>query len=113
LSRVDGRGRTCRGLLAPLAGKNGWTLAEDAGYATPDGMQRLLNSAHWDANRVRDDLRGYAVEHLGEVAGVLIVDAGLRPDPFPDRAASLLPGLLTATRTGLTPAGDDELPIKS
>ena len=36
-------------------------------------------------------------------------DAGLRPDPFPDRAASLLPGLLAATRTGLTPAGDDEL----
>src|SRR5215207_6028513 len=40
-------------------------------------------------------------------------DAGLRPDPFPDRAASLLPGLLAATRTGLTPAGDDELPIRS
>ncbi len=37
------------------------------------------------------------------------LDAGLRPDPFPDRAASLLPGLLAATRTGLTPAGDDEL----
>ena len=36
-------------------------------------------------------------------------DAGLRPNPFPDRAASLLPGLLTATRTGLTPAGNDEL----
>src|SRR3954452_18136395 len=36
-------------------------------------------------------------------------DAGLRPDPFPDRAASLLPSLLAATRTGLTPAGDDEL----
>ena len=36
-------------------------------------------------------------------------DAGLRPDPFPDPAASLLPGLLTATRTGLTPASDDEL----
>jgi hypothetical protein len=36
-------------------------------------------------------------------------DTGLRPDPFPDRAASLLPGLLTATRTGLTPASDDEL----
>jgi len=35
-------------------------------------------------------------------------DTGLRPDPFPDRAASLLPGLLAATRTGLTPAGDDE-----
>src|SRR4051794_38406704 len=36
-------------------------------------------------------------------------DAGLRPGPFPDRAASLLPGLLAATRTGLAPAGDDEL----
>jgi len=61
-------------LLAPLAGKNGWTLAEVAGDATPDGMQRLLNSAHWDADGVRDDLRGYAVEHLGEASGVLIVD---------------------------------------
>jgi hypothetical protein len=36
-------------------------------------------------------------------------DAGLRPGPFPDRAASLLPGLLATTRTGLSPAGDDEL----
>ena len=38
-------------------------------------------------------------------------DAGLRPDPFPGRAASLLPGLLVATRTGLSPAGDDELVV--
>jgi hypothetical protein len=37
------------------------------------------------------------------------LDAGLRPGPFPDQAASLLPGLLAATRTGLPPAGDDEL----
>jgi hypothetical protein len=36
-------------------------------------------------------------------------DAGLRPGPFPDLTASLLPGLLAATRTGLPPAGDDEL----
>jgi hypothetical protein len=27
--------------------------------------------------------------------------------------ASLLPGLLAATRTGLTPAGDDELVLES
>src|SRR5262249_18005243 len=33
---------------------------------------------------------------------------GLRPDPFPAQAASLLPGLLAATRTRLTPASDDE-----
>jgi hypothetical protein len=38
-------------------------------------------------------------------------DAGLRPGQFPDRAASLLPGLLAATRTGRTPAGDDELAL--
>jgi hypothetical protein len=38
-----------------------------------------------------------------------MLDAGLRPRPFPDDTASLLPGLLAATRTGLTPASDDEL----
>ncbi len=36
-------------------------------------------------------------------------DTGLRPRPFPDEAASLLPGPLAATRTGLTPASDNEL----
>src|SRR3954452_21906203 len=36
-------------------------------------------------------------------------DTGLRPRPFPDEAASLLPGPLSVTRTGLTPASDDEL----
>jgi SRSO17 transposase len=75
--RVEPRRRArgyVRGLLAPLAGKNGWTLAEAAGDATPDGMQRLLNAATWDANGVRDDVRAYVVEHLGERDGVLIVD---------------------------------------
>jgi hypothetical protein len=28
-----------QGLLAPLERKNGWTLAESAGAANPDGMQ--------------------------------------------------------------------------
>src|SRR5205823_9722196 len=36
-------------------------------------------------------------------------DAGLRPRPSPGETASLLRGLLAATRTGLPPAGDDEL----
>src|ERR1700729_1407380 len=63
-----------RGLLAPLASKNGWTLAEAAGNATPDGMQRLLNRAAWDADGVRDDVRGYVVRHLGDAGGVLGVD---------------------------------------
>ena len=62
------------GLLAPLERKNGWQLAEAAGDAAPDRMQRLLNNARWDARQVRDDLRGYVVEHLGDPGGVLIVD---------------------------------------
>jgi SRSO17 transposase len=63
-----------RGLLAPLASKNGWTLAEAAGDATPDGMQRLLNRATWDDGGVRDDVRAYVVRHLGSAGGVLVVD---------------------------------------
>ena len=63
-----------RGLLAPLASKNGWTLAEAAGNATPDGMQRLLNRATWDDDGVRDDVRSYVARHLGSAGGVLVVD---------------------------------------
>jgi len=62
------------GLLAPLAGKNSWTIAEAAGDNTPDGMQRLLNEYRWDPDALRDDLRGYVAEHLAADDGVLIVD---------------------------------------
>lgn len=62
------------GLLAPIAGKNSWTIAEAAGDHTPDGMQRLLNEAVWDADAVRDDLRDYVTDHLGQPDGVLIAD---------------------------------------
>jgi hypothetical protein len=54
--------------------KNGWQLAEQAGEATPDGMQRLLSTASWDPDQVRDDLRGHVVEKLGDPAAVLVVD---------------------------------------
>jgi SRSO17 transposase len=63
-----------RGLLAPLERKNGWTLAEQAGELCPDGMQRLLNQADWSADAVRDDVRGFVLEHLGAEDGVLAVD---------------------------------------
>src|SRR6266851_3115378 len=63
-----------KGLLSPLERKNGWQLAEFAGDPTPDGVQRLLASYDWDADRVRDDLRAYVVEHLGDADGVLVVD---------------------------------------
>jgi SRSO17 transposase len=63
-----------RGLLSPVERKNGWQLAELAGEATPDGMQHLLARADWDADQVRDDLRAYVVEHLGDAPAVLVVD---------------------------------------
>jgi SRSO17 transposase len=63
-----------RGLLSPVERKNGWQIAEQAGEATPDGMQRLLAAADWDADAVRDDLRTYVIEQLGDPAAVLVVD---------------------------------------
>src|SRR5215210_5825677 len=63
------------GLLERVERKNGWQLAEAIGEAGPRGVQRLLSAATWDADAVRDDLRTYVVDHLGdEASGVLIID---------------------------------------
>jgi hypothetical protein len=38
-------------------------------------MQRLLRTADWDINGVRDDLRGYVLSELCDLpSGVFIVD---------------------------------------
>ena len=63
-----------RGLLSHTARKNGWQLAETVGDATPYGIQQFLYRAAWDPDAVRDDLRAYVVEHLGDPQGVLVVD---------------------------------------
>jgi SRSO17 transposase len=63
-----------RGLLSITERKNGWQLAELAGEATPDGMQRLLNTAHWDVDQVRDDLQQYVLTHLADPEAVLVID---------------------------------------
>jgi SRSO17 transposase len=62
------------GLLADLPRKNCWTIAEHAGDLTPDGMQHLLGRAVWDHDGVRDDVRGYLVEHLVDPEAVLVID---------------------------------------
>lgn len=63
------------GLLERVERKNGWQLAETIGEAGPRGVQRLLSAATWDAEEVRNDLRAYVVDHLGDQAsGVLILD---------------------------------------
>jgi SRSO17 transposase len=62
------------GLLSGAERKNSWTIAEAAGDLTPDGMQRLLNFYFWDADAVRDDLRGYVLDQLGDPSGVMVAD---------------------------------------
>ncbi len=69
------RARACLGgMLSALECKTGWSLAERAGEASPDGMQRLFTTARWDSGGVRDDVRGYVAAALGDPDGVLIGD---------------------------------------
>ncbi|MBA2560187.1 MAG: IS701 family transposase [Propionibacteriales bacterium] len=63
-----------QGLVSGLDRKNCWTIAEHRGQATPDGLQHLLARAKWDADAVRDDLRGYVVDHFGDREAILVVD---------------------------------------
>lgn len=76
-TRVEPRFRVRKlvlGLLSDLPRKNCWTIAEWAGERTPDGMQHLLGRAKWDADRVRDDVCDYVVDHLHDDQAVLVVD---------------------------------------
>src|SRR5579864_3527445 len=75
--RVEPRRRALaylRGLLSPAERKNGWQLAEIAGDRSPEGVQDFLARVHWDADAVRDDLRAYVAEQLGEDQAVLVLD---------------------------------------
>jgi SRSO17 transposase len=75
--RVEPRHRArafALGLLAQLPRVNCWTLAEHAGDVSPDGMRHLLARAKRDADGVRDGVRAFAVEHLGDPGAVLVVD---------------------------------------
>ena len=128
--RVEPRRRAAaylQGLLAPVERKNGWQLAEAAGDRTPDGVQQLLSRVRWDADAVRDDLRAYVVEHLGDPGGVLVLDEtgflkkgtsrpgcsgsiqrhGGADRELPDRG---LPGLCQPRRPGV--AGPGALPAR-
>lgn len=75
--RAEVRQRAIRfleGLMSGVERKNGWQLAEELGEHGPRGVQRLLAEADWDEEAVRDDLRAYVVEQLGEENAVLAVD---------------------------------------
>ncbi|MEV0611666.1 IS701 family transposase [Polymorphospora rubra] len=84
MTRVAGRfaraqprataGRFVEGLLSGVERKTCWSLAERAGHADPQAMQRLLRTAVWDADAVRDDVRDWLIERLGHPDAVLVAD---------------------------------------
>jgi len=71
-------GKYVQGLMEDLPRKNGWTLAEAAGDATPDRMQRLLNHASWNVHTAMGVVRDFVVEHLAD------------PDAGPGMAVAVL-----------------------
>ena len=66
--------RYIEGLMSNVRRRNGWQLAEQAGEQTPDGMQRLLNTARWNHDGMRDDIRYQVSETLGREDVILVVD---------------------------------------
>ena len=63
-----------RGLLSPVERKNGWQLAEEAGFSTPYAMQYLLNRAVWESDQVRDQLQASVREMSGDADGIYVLD---------------------------------------
>jgi SRSO17 transposase len=63
-----------QGLLSEAERKNSWQVAEVCGESTPYGFQYLLSRADWDAEAIREELRRYVVQHLGDPNGVLVLD---------------------------------------
>lgn len=59
-------GKYMTGLMSDLPRKNGWTIAEHAGDATPDRTQRLLNHAVWDQDQAQGVVRRFVVDQLGD-----------------------------------------------
>jgi len=66
--------RYLRGLLAPVERKNCWQMAEIVGEDDPQPMQRLLYSAHWEADEARDELECFVIERFGDEGGIGVVD---------------------------------------
>ena len=70
-----------RGLLSPLARKNGWTISEYVGASEPKALQRFLNLTPWDADALLAINREYAMAHLADPGGILVAD----PTGFPKK----------------------------
>jgi hypothetical protein len=118
--RIEPRRRvrgSCWGCWLICRAKNCWTIAQHAGEASPDCMQHLISREVLDTDGVRDDLRDYVVEHLGDPHGVLVVDetgdvkkgsstVGVGNREIHPQPATTRPDSIT-TRPATTPPGTD------
>lgn len=67
-------GQFLDGLLGNERRKTGWMRAEAAGDRGPWRQQAILGRGHWDADALRDIVRGYVLETLADPGAVLVVD---------------------------------------
>jgi SRSO17 transposase len=63
-----------KGLLGPAARKNGWQLSESLGEETPYKIQQFIYRGRYSSDELRDELRTYVSEELGEEDGVVVID---------------------------------------
>ena len=63
-----------KGLLGSAKRKNGWQLSEKLGEKTPYKMQQFIYRGEYKADDIRDELRSYVGEKLGEEDGAMVVD---------------------------------------
>src|SRR5215212_7171938 len=62
------------GLLGEERRKTGWMRAEAAGDPGPWRQQAILGRGRWEADALRDLVRGYVVESLADRDAVLVAD---------------------------------------
>jgi len=62
------------GLLGDERRKTGWMRAEAAGDPGPWRQQAILGRGRWEADNLRDIVRGYALETLADDDAVLVFD---------------------------------------
>lgn len=63
-----------KALLGPVERENSWQIAVHAGYVTPDRVKDLLRRTRWSWSGLRDGVRAFVVEHLGDPGAVLVLD---------------------------------------
>jgi SRSO17 transposase len=67
-------GDLVRAILGEVPRKNSWQLSDHIGHPNANRLKHLLARAKWDADQLRDNIRGYVVDHLAHPDAVLIAD---------------------------------------